>query len=487
MINKENLTLFDSLKKEVTYGNSFSETVFDNYSLREKKLLLVLLSGIKDEKDSSYKFNPKDIKKLINMTNQSYKDLAKLVFGIQKKPILIFNKEKKRLDSISLFTKVSFLADDESIIVNFSEYAKEFFLGLKGNFSKYFISNIQKLSSEKSIELYLRAESSLYKKSFVISIENIELFFQKKYSKNLESRIIKSSVDDINEKTDIHLEYTKLKEGRKIVAFKFFPTRNSIISDKLSDSINIAKKNIYISKAITFDISTVRKLLCDFSEEELIEGLKLAYKKINRSFKTLSYLKKTIKTCLEEDKIKVITKKEIVIEPPKSEILSSNLLNNSPNFFEIWENLKEPLKSEIEIQAFELFKKENNNSVNFTIEMKSSNQFVYYKTIARYIKKIMERENISLKNNSIESNILENSSPKKFIKKGRGRRKKLDMLDELNFEEEVIKVRKQMMTYLRKKLGKENIKELFNKFNEEEEIKFLIKNYVDFLKSKEEK
>ena len=492
MINKENLTLFDSLKKEVPYSNSFSETVFDKYSVREKKLLLVLVSGIKDKKDSSYKFNPKDIKKLINMKNQSYKDLAKLVFEIQKKPILTFNKEKNRLDSISLFTKVSFLANDESIIVNFSEDAKEFFLGLRGNFSKYFIENIKNLSSEKSIELYLRAESSIFKKSFTMSLKDIEIFLQKKYSKNLESRIIKSSVDDINEKTNIHIEYTKIKEGRKIVAFKFFPTRSSKLSDELSASIDIAKKNIYILKAITFDMATIQKLLCSFTEEELIEGLKLAYKKINKSFKTLSYLQKTIKSCLEENQVKVTAKKEVNTEALISEILPLESQNDSSKVLEIWNVLEEPLKSEIEKKAVELLLKKDKVSVNFIDRMKNDNYSIYCKTLSKYIFSVIDSEYNFLNKNTTNSlieikPIIEEKKSEKIVKKRKGRPKKLDMLDKLNFEEEVVKVKKQMITYLRKKLGKENIKELFNKFSEEEEIKFLIENYVDFLKSKEEK
>lgn len=493
MEKNNNLVLFDLIKKEVPYSNNFSTTVFADYTLRQKKLLLFLIAGIKNKDDDSYQFNPKLIKKMLKMESQSYKELAKLVFEIQKKPILIFNKERNRLDSISLFTQVSFLANDESIIVNFSDKAKALFLGLKGNFSNYLIENVRNLSSEKSIELYLRSESFLYRNEFTLTLEEIETFLQKKYTGNLERKVIAPAVKDITENTDIQLDYEKIKSGRNIVAFKFYPKRSSKISKELLASIEIAKKNIYISKAITFDIKTIQKLLRDFSEEELIQGLKLAYEKINKSFKTLSYLQKIMRTSLDKTKSEKKKKEEKIIskvsekETPKLDLIQELSTNN----FDIWEKMNEPLKSEIEKKALELLAKQENNNTNFILEMKSINNIIYYKTISKYIEQIINDEYSSLKEKitTQEISILDIQekikTEKKQIKKGKGRRKKLDMLDELDFEEEVIKCKRPMMTFLRKKFGKEKIKEWFNNFNDQEQIDFLVNNYVDFLKSKE--
>ena len=40
--NSNHLSLFDTLSREVTYHNDFSNTVFTDFSLREKKILLNL-------------------------------------------------------------------------------------------------------------------------------------------------------------------------------------------------------------------------------------------------------------------------------------------------------------------------------------------------------------------------------------------------------------------------------------------------------------
>ena len=502
MDNDKNLVLFDTLKSEVPYSNNFSITIFDKYTLRQKKLLLILIAGIQNKNKNLYKFNPKDIKKMINMERQSYKEFAELILDIQKKPILIYNKEKNRLDSVSLFSMVSFYIDDEYISVNFSENAKELFLGLKGNFSKYFIENIRNLSSEKSIELYLRSESFLYKKEFSLSLEDINIFLQKEPSKNLK-RVLVSAVNDINDNTDILLDFEKIVSGKKIIGYKFFPKRSSNFSNELLKAIEKAKKNIYISKAITFDPKVIQSLLREFSEKDLIIGLNYCYSKINKSFKTLSYLKKIINSAISET-IEQSQPKKIEKESSKDENLDSNIKdvnldsninpistnsilfsNKKSEIIELWKHTNNPVKEEIEDKALRLLEKEEQTNIEFLKKMKNNSLAIYINTISKYIIHIIENEyNFLLKNNSstLNSQILEEPKRKK---RGKGRPKKLDMLDQLDFEEEVTKNIRSIMTFLRKKIGKEEIKKLFSNFSEKEKINFLIENYVDFLKSKE--
>ena len=71
---------------------------------------------------------------------------------------------------------------------------------------------------------------------------------------NFRRRVIESSIKDINEKTAYKVEYKKVKEGRKIVAFKFklhLPAdikrekRKKQIADigKLTEEVLTASKN----------------------------------------------------------------------------------------------------------------------------------------------------------------------------------------------------------------------------------------------------
>ena len=84
--SQNNLTLFDVMKKEVTYHNDFSNTIFTDFTLKEKQLLLFLIAGIKDTDPDNkvYSFNPKEVKRMLNMTRQSYSLLSEFVFSLQK-------------------------------------------------------------------------------------------------------------------------------------------------------------------------------------------------------------------------------------------------------------------------------------------------------------------------------------------------------------------------------------------------------------------
>lgn len=495
MDNSKNLVLFDLIKEEVPYSNKFLMSIFDKYTLRQKKLVLILLAGIQDKNKPLYKFNPKEIKKMLNMERQSYKEFAELILEIQKKPILIYNEEKNRLKSISLFSVVNFYLDDEYISVKFSEDAKELFLGFNENFSRYFLENIRNLNNDKSIELYLRAESFLYKNKFPLTLEEIDLFLQKKPTKNLK-RSLDTIVKNINENTDIHVDFEPILNGKKVIGYDFFPKRSLVISPELQKAIEKAKRNIHISKAISFDQKTIHILLREFSENDLIRGLEFAYSKITKSFKTLSYLKKVIITSLEKENIE-----KIKVTPVKTEQSTNSTLefqdvtskHNEMEKVDLWKNMEEALKLEIEKKALELLLKEEKVNIEFIEKMKNTNYLIYIKTLSKYIVKIMDNEYNILINNisnistsvNLDNSTTEKVKPKKNVKRGKGRPKKLDMLDELDFEEEVARNIRPMMTFLRKKLGKEEVKKMFSNFSEKEKTDFLIKNYVDFLKSKE--
>ena len=284
--------------------------------------------------------------------------------------------------------------------------------------------------------------------------------------------------------------------GKKVIGYDFFPKRSLVISPELQKAIEKAKRNIHISKAISFDQKTIHILLREFSENDLIRGLEFAYSKITKSFKTLSYLKKVIITSLEKENIE-----KIKVTPVKTEQSTNSTLefqdvtskHNEMEKVDLWKNMEETLKLEIEKKALELLLKEEKVNIEFIEKMKNTNYLIYIKTLSKYIVKIMDNEyNILINSTSnistsvnLNNSTTEKVKPKKNVKRGKGRPKKLDMLDELDFEEEVARNIRPMMTFLRKKLGKEEVKKMFSNFSEKEKTDFLIKNYVDFLKSKE--
>ncbi len=536
--SQNNLTLFDIMKKEVTYHNDFSNTIFTDFTLKEKQLLLFLIAGIKDTDPDNkvYSFNPKEVKRMLNMTRKSYSLLSEFVFSLQKKPLTIL-KANKKIEAISIFDKVVYSPNDESIDVKWGNSAIEFFKKFKNNFSEYFLENIVKLKKENSVEFYLRAESNLYKGCFDIEVEDIYKIFNVKYPElyDVKRFIINTCLKDINKNTDINIQVKNKTKGRKIIGFTFLVKRKVSLSDELTKKIEKIKKNIYISRSGFFNKDnlekTLHKLFRDFSNEELIQGLELCYYNIKNDFSTFSYLKNAIKYALdnkEENKkekrkleeIEIIDKNAdiedaiIVENSEKNDDLKTEEINskgieniqlitkvldkeinikekvkNKESSLANFEKLSEEEQAKIEIKALEKFKLKNGEN-NFLITMKHNSPTMYFNTLKTYILEAMEENLIE------EAEIIEVKEPakveqKKSVEKTtstpkkRGRRKKLDMLDELNKNEEVTKNEKKIISFVKKIYGKEKANEILSLKNEEK-IEVFWSYYIELLKFNEE-
>lgn len=532
--SQNNLTLFDVMKKEVTYHNDFSNTIFTDFTLKEKQLLLFLIAGIKDTDPDNkvYSFNPKEVKRMLNMTRQSYSLLSEFVFSLQKKPLTIL-KPNKKIEAISIFDKVVYSPNDESIDVKWGNSAIEFFKKFKTNFSDYFLENIIKLKNENSVEFYLKAESNLYRGYFDIEGEDIYKIFNVKYPDlyNVKRFLINTCLKDINKNTDINIQVKNKTIKRKIIGFTFSVRRKVSLSDELTKKIEKIKKNIYISRSGFFNKDnlekTLHKLFRNFSNEELIQGLELCYHNIKNDFSTFSYLKNAIKYALdnkEENKKEKRKLEEVEIidknadiedaisvenneknDDLKTEEINSKGIENIQLITKVLDkeiNIKEKIKNkEISLDKFEklseeeqalieskaliLFKAENKGQDNFLVLMKKNSPTMYYKTLEKYILETM-KENLIEEAEIIQKNTPPIEAPiEKTLPKKRGRRKKLDMIDELDKNEEVTKNEKKIISFVKKIYGKEKVSEIILLKNEKK-IEVFWAYYIELLKFNEE-
>ena len=491
-----NLMLFDTVQKMIPYHNDFANAVFTNFSRKEKQLLLILIAGIKesDSDNHIYHFNPKEIKALLNMEKQEYSILVNLIYSLQKKPIGIFSAPDE-IRTISIFDQVIYKLYDPSIKVSFGKSATMLFKKLKGNFSKYFLDNITNLERENSIEFYLRAESSLFKGgNFYLDSEVFSKIFNTNYKTTSEIRrkLIDICVDDINKNTDINMVCSNIKNGRKIIGFSFTVTRQLEYSENLKSKIEKIKKNIYVSRSGFFKKDnldkTIHTLLRKFSLEKLITGLDLCYESIKKDFNSLSYLENAIDYALKNNlKSKKIVQNILLeqedVNSNNIEIIDKN--DNNKNDFYFFEKLSEKEKSKIEKVALELFVEKNKDQGNFIATIKKRSPTMYYNSLKDYIlqamkMKIEEVEIIEKNSNDGNELKIENN---KTLKK-RGRRKKLDMLDELDKEEEVSKNEKKILSYVKKIYGKSKFDEIgILKNNEKIEVFWIY--YIELLKFNE--
>ncbi|MCO8043682.1 replication initiation protein [Acinetobacter bohemicus] len=92
-------------------------------------------------------------------------------------------------------------------------------------YTKYKKEVVLRLRKDYSLDIYHLAKKHQVMGGFQISLNDLfeQLGLPESYQdlSNLKKRVIKPSLDEINQNTDINLSYENIKQGRSVVGFKF--------------------------------------------------------------------------------------------------------------------------------------------------------------------------------------------------------------------------------------------------------------------------
>lgn len=119
--------------------------------------------------------------------------------------------------------------DNSTVKIRFHEYMKPLLLYVLDNeeYTKYLLENIIKCDSIYAMRIYELLKQ--YQKVGERLIELPELremlgIGKKEYAlyANFKKRVLEQAHKEINEKTDIRMDYEEIKQGRKVVAIKFY-------------------------------------------------------------------------------------------------------------------------------------------------------------------------------------------------------------------------------------------------------------------------
>src|SRR5690606_23398457 len=117
--------------------------------------------------------------------------------------------------------------EGEGIIkLSFSPYLKPYLLQLKTQFTSYKLSNILSLGSGYSIRLYELMKKWQHLGEREYPVDELKLKFgieEGTYSRytHFKNRVLKRAIEEVNEKTDLHIKFTEIKKGRKVEKIGF--------------------------------------------------------------------------------------------------------------------------------------------------------------------------------------------------------------------------------------------------------------------------
>lgn len=231
-------------EQEVFKKNDLIQKSRYSLTMRQLKLLDFLISKINsnDVEETPYSFTVQDFIDVCGLLpNESYHTVIKQ----ELKAIAdcsVWVKERDNKERLVRWIDEAIAKEDGIYTIKFDETVKNYLFGLKdtNGYTRYRLDNIIFLRSHYSIKLFQLCVSHRNQQFFIIDIEELKTLLDVKYQHfyDLNRKVIKPSIDEINAISDIEVNYQAVKDSRKVVALKF------VIRSKRPHTINANITNI---------------------------------------------------------------------------------------------------------------------------------------------------------------------------------------------------------------------------------------------------
>lgn len=221
-VEKENLV--------VKHNALINATSKYKYETNELKLICTLISNIDNQKDKGFDIKYMNLRDLNfsekDITNVEY--ITNLCESIMSKPFKIGK---------GVFNWFSGLVYDNGVIeYAFDKRLKPYLLELKDNFTRYNISNILKLRSSYSIQIFelLSQYKTIGTRSITIDEFRKLLKIPKTYKNNDLKRLIEGVQKDLKNNTTLSFEFSFKKLGKSFnsIDFQIFDNYENINKQK---------------------------------------------------------------------------------------------------------------------------------------------------------------------------------------------------------------------------------------------------------------
>ena len=282
-INFEEKPLDKETSEFVVLHNNLVEARY-RLTLQEKRVVLWLASQVTpfDEDFKEHSLSIKDFSDLTNTQGENlYTRLQSITRRLMQRIITIRPIGEKRLIQVAWLGAADYKIDKGIISLSFHPHLKPFFLQLKRNFTKINIVDVMGLQSIYSIRIYELLKQKEYVGMRIITIDEIRDYCgisKEKYKQinDLRRKVLEVAKLDINEKTDIEITYSMIKEGRKYVSVSFdVKNKKKIkkISESLKKEINKREELIKEIQDYGFSRNTIIKMISDRSDFDIEQSI----------------------------------------------------------------------------------------------------------------------------------------------------------------------------------------------------------------------
>lgn len=285
----------------VVKSNSLVQAKYE-LSLNEQKIILYAVSKLDTRKDN-FNVIPIYVKEFFNLlgtTTERYTELRDMINELRRKTLIIDTGNGEIVTG--WLSSLEYKKDTGIIEIEFSNKLVPYLLQLKEQFTRYQIKNILYLSNKHSIRIYelLKQYETIGKRTFKVEDIKKLLLLENQYNRfhDFERFILKTSMEEINDYTDINISYEKIKKGRSIDSIRY------VIETKKNDEFIKYLENMYDIK----DIKAAARLEDEnFNTEQIVKLYEKAMSKLDDDLKDrvniCSYININYKAMLEKDNV----------------------------------------------------------------------------------------------------------------------------------------------------------------------------------------
>jgi plasmid replication initiation protein len=222
------------MDKLVVYKDNYLIEASYKLTLVEQRLMLFCISKLnpqKPEQKQTIRVS-EFLQQFQDMDKKSvYYQLQKAIDDIYERSIKV--KDPKRTKEFRWIQSKEYFSDKATAIIEFSNAVMPYLCQLEKQFTQYQLRNISAFKRTYSIRLYelLTQYRTLKKRLITVSDLRNLLLLDQKFSVwgELKRKVIDPSIEEINSKSDLKIEYIMLKTGRAVTSIEFFITINEQI------------------------------------------------------------------------------------------------------------------------------------------------------------------------------------------------------------------------------------------------------------------
>lgn len=195
-------------------------------SALEQKIILYIISKIKPEDSElkEYCFDMREVCRVcgISYNGKNYQNFKDSIKALRDKSFWI--ETPRKIYTVSWIERVEIDKYQTTVSVKLDDRLLPYLINLRECFTTYELSYTLLMKSKYSIRIYELLKSYVELGTFYISVKDLKELLQcngyKEY-KEFRRSIIEKAITEVNEFTDLQIEYKQIRENRLVVALLF--------------------------------------------------------------------------------------------------------------------------------------------------------------------------------------------------------------------------------------------------------------------------